>query len=425
MHRITSLALALLAGSCLATSIEASSANFKVLYKFCQKGKFRCTDGKNPAANVIMDAAGNLYGTTSAGGATGNGVIFELIRSGATYKYKVLHSFDGNADGGVPVTPLIMDVAGNLYGTATAGGAIFGGTAFQLSPNAERTEWTYKVLTNFCSSPGDNCVLGMVPESPLTYAGAAAGQPYDGTSPLHGTTLTGGVNGVGTAYTLINSGGNWTGNIIYSFCSASLCADGEFPGGQLVLDNSGNLFGTTNGGGSSENSSGVVYKISTKTGAESVVYNFCSKADCVDGSGPLLGLTLHDGHNFFGATAVGGKQGSGTVYELNANTGREHVLYSFCKRTDCADGVGPSAPVIEYAGALIGTARGGNSTSAGVIFRIGAGNEETILHTFCEEQNCRDGSLPVGVLADQRGNLFGVTQNGGKQNAGLVYKLVR
>ncbi|MBV9570307.1 MAG: hypothetical protein JO056_03610 [Alphaproteobacteria bacterium] len=425
MHRIEPLALAFLAGSCLTNSIEASASNFKILYSFCHDNKFVCSDGKSPAANLIRDAEGNLYGTTTAGGATGNGVIFELVHSAGKYKYQVLHDFDGNSDGGVPVTPLIMDVAGNLYGTATAGGAIFGGTAFQLSPNAERTKWTYKVLINFCSSAGENCILGMVPESPLTYAGAAAGQLYDGASPLYGTTLTGGSNGVGTAYQLTNTGGKWTGNIIYSFCSVAGCADGEFPGGQLVLDNSGHLFGTTNGGGSSENSSGVAYRISTKTGVQSVVYNFCSKTDCVDGSGPLLGLTLHDGPQFFGATAVGGKFGSGTVYSLNAANDREQVLYSFCKRTDCADGVGPTAPIIEFGGALIGTARGGNSTSAGVIFRIGAGDKEAVLHTFCAEADCTDGSQPVGVIADDAGNLFGVTQAGGKKNWGIVYKLAK
>src|ERR1051326_5729443 len=180
MQRIGLVTLALLVGGCVGTSIEASASSFNVLYRFCQEGKFLCTDGKNPAANVIMDAAGNLYGTTSAGGATGNGVIFELIREGKGHQYKVLHSFDGNGEGGVPVTQLIMDTAGNLYGTATAGGSNFGGTAFELSPNADRSQWTYKVLTNFCSSAGTGCVQGMVPESPLTYADAATGQPYDG-----------------------------------------------------------------------------------------------------------------------------------------------------------------------------------------------------------------------------------------------------
>src|ERR1041385_2521741 len=172
MHRTRLVTLALIVGGCAGTSIEASASSFNVLYRFCQ-------DGKNPAANVIMDSAGNLYGTTSAGGATGNGVIFELIREGKGHQYKVLHSFDGNGEGGVPVTQLIMDTAGNLYGTATAGGSNFGGTAFELSPNADRSQWTYKVLTNFCSSAGTGCVQGMVPESPLTYVGAATGQPYD------------------------------------------------------------------------------------------------------------------------------------------------------------------------------------------------------------------------------------------------------
>src|SRR6185503_6946229 len=132
-------------------------------------------------------------------GATGNGVIFKLSPSGNRYTYQVLHSFDGAAEGGVPATSLIIDAAGNLYGTATADGANFGGTAFELSP-VQDGSWTYQVLTNFCSQASGNCVQGMVPESPLTYTKAASGKPYDGFSPLYGTTLEGGANGVGAVY---------------------------------------------------------------------------------------------------------------------------------------------------------------------------------------------------------------------------------
>jgi len=401
---------------------RAAASTFRVLYSFCHDKRFVCSDGKAPASNVIRDAAGNLYGTTSAGGPTGNGVIFELARSGRKYSYRVLHSFDGAADGGVAVTQLIMDMAGNLYGTATADGSNFGGTAFQLSPDANHENWTYKVLTNFCSSGGANCIQGMVPESPLTYAGAARGQLYDGVSPLYGTTLNGGPNDVGTAYQLTLSGGTWTGTLLYSFCSVANCADGQFPSGQLALDAKGNLYGTTNAGGTGDGSAGVAYRIITGTGSENVVYDFCSKPACRDGSLPGTGVTLDRRRTLFGATGVGGKHGSGTVYELNAASGKQSVLYSFCMRAGCKDGVGPTSPVIEYGGALIGTARGGNSTSAGVIYRIGAGNDETVLHTFCEEPDCTDGSLPVGVLADGAGNLFGATQTGGKKNAGVIYE---
>src|ERR1051326_6569006 len=115
MCRSALIALMLLTGSSMAISSEAQASSYNVLHRFCQEGKFLCTDGKNPAANLVMDSAGNLYGTTSAGGATGNGVIFELAREGKGHKYQVLHSFDGNGEGGVPVTQMIIDTAGNLF----------------------------------------------------------------------------------------------------------------------------------------------------------------------------------------------------------------------------------------------------------------------------------------------------------------------
>lgn len=404
------------------STADASAANYKVLYSFCHAGKFACTDGKAPAANLVSDAAGNLYGTTSAGGDTGNGVIFELARSAGKYTYQVLHSFDGNAEGGVPVTALIIDASGNLYGTAVSGGANFGGTAFELSPNAERTEWTYTVLTNFCSTAGQGCIQGQVPESPLTYAGASSGHPYDGTSTLFGTTNQGGANGSGAVYSLTPSGGSWTGALVYSFCSVAECTDGRTPVGLLGLDPSGNLFGTTAGGGNIDGN-GTAYRVATATGTETVLHTFCSAANCADGNDPLAGLTLAGRKELFGATIVGGKHGSGAVYELNGRTGKQKVLYSFCRKPGCADGVAPASPVIEDAGTLVGTANGGDAASDGIVYRIGVSNDETVLYTFCQVAGCADGAGPVGVIAGAGGVLFGVTQHGGKKDDGVVFEL--
>jgi len=424
MRRI-SLRSALCTASVLsmaAVASDASASTYRVLYSFCHDGKFVCADGKAPAANLVSDSAGNLYGTTSAGGDTGNGVIFELARSGNRYKYQVLHSFDGNLEGGVPVTALILDTAGNLYGTAVSGGANFGGTAFELMPNADHTQWTYSVLINFCSAPGAGCIQGQVPESALTYAGASSGQPYDGTSTLYGTVQQGGANGGGAVYSLTPSGGSWTGALVYSFCSVSACADGEFPVGQLGLDVAGNLYGTTAGGGNLDGN-GVVYKVAKRTGSETVLHSFCSEPDCTDGNDPLAGVTLADRRQLFGATIVGGKHGSGTVYELNARTANEKVLYSFCRKAGCSDGVGPASPVVQNAGTLVGTANGGDAASDGVVYRIGASNDETVLYTFCQQPACTDGAAPVGVILGNNGALFGVTQRGGNKNDGVVFEL--
>ncbi len=401
---------------------QASAAQFKVLHSFCHQNKFVCLDGKSPAANLVADASGNLYGTTSAGGATGNGVIFAMIRSGKTYKYQVLHSFDGAGEGGVPITPMIVDTAGNLYGTATADGSNFGGTAFELSPNSDHTQWTYKVLINFCTNEsGAGCIAGSVPESALTYAGSSTGAPYDGTSALYGTTLQG--NGSpGIVYQLTPNGANWTGQTIYQFCSQASCTDGAFPDGQIAVDTVGkSVYGTTNGGGDI-NGDGVAYKVDIASHTETVLHTFCSETSCTDGQGSLGGVTLTSDATVVGTTPLGGANNGGTLFRLNAKTGKQKVLYSFCSEANCADGQAPDAAITPVGASFVGTASGGTTSFDGVVFRVDGG-KETVLHTFCQEADCTDGSLPIGVVQNGDGHLYGVTQRGGKRNAGVVYQL--
>lgn len=420
--RVLSISAALAGLSLLAAS-PATASTYNVLYSFCHHGRLACEDGKNPAAALIADKRGNLYGTTTAGGSTNSGVIFELLRGTKKYKYQVLHRFECGetcVEGGVPVTPLIVDRHGNLYGTATAGGSDFGGTAFELSPNEDRTAWTYKVLINFCSHAAADCIDGMVPQSGLTYAGASEGVPYDGVSPLYGTTLNGSTPG--TVYRLTQSGGTWTGTVLYNFCAQTGCTDGGFPGGQIAVDPSAKfVYGTTNGGGT-ENGNGVAYRLEIATGTQTVLHTFCSAPDCADGTGPGPGVTLASGKTLFGVTFLGGRNDGGTVYDLNGGSGKEKVLYSFCKSGGCADGQAPNAAVVQAGANLIGTASGGADFN-GVIFQVGPDKSETVLHTFCQQADCLDGTAPVGAYVDPAGTIFGVTQRGGKRNDGLVYQL--
>ena len=409
----------------LAASIAspASATTYTVLHSFCHGNKFVCKDGKSPAAGLVSDAHGNLYGTTSAGGDTGNGVIFELEfkRKANKYAYRVLHSFDGAADGGVPITPLIIDTAGNLYGTATADGSDFGGTAFEISPNADRSAWTYKVLINFCSHGGTGCIDGMVPESGLAYAGSSTGVPYDGTSPLYGTTLEGSTPGI--VYRLTQSGGSWDGSVLYGFCAQASCADGEFPVGQIAVDGAGrNVYGTTNGGGG-ENGSGVVFKVATANGAETVLHTFCGEVNCTDGSGAQGGVAL-SGKTLFGTAPLGGKNDGGVVFRINVGSEKEKVLYSFCSAAGCTDGQGPDGPPLQNSVDLFGVALGGDASVNGVIYQIGPDNSETVLHHFCQADKCTDGSLPVGgVVINSIADIFGVTERGGDRGDGVVYEL--
>jgi uncharacterized repeat protein (TIGR03803 family) len=225
-----------------------------VLYDFCERG-YPCTDGYNPAAGLVFDEKGNLYGTTRSGGAYGAGVVFRLTPEG---KETVLYSFCAQskcADGYYPAAGLVFDQKGNLYGTAEYGGAYNGGVVFKLTPRGK-----YAVLHSFCSQSG--CTDGEYP---------AAGLVFDLKGNLYGTTAGGGASNCdgstcGVVFKLTPKG---TETVVYSFCSQSGCTDGEYPAAGLVFDLKGNLYGTTASGG--ERYAGVVFKLTPK-GKETVLY---------------------------------------------------------------------------------------------------------------------------------------------------------
>jgi uncharacterized repeat protein (TIGR03803 family) len=208
-----------------------------VLYSFCAQGG---CDGTNPAAGLIKDSAGRLYGTTDF-------TVFELTPNAAKTKWTetVLYSFcaqSGCTDGAGPQAGLIMEAAGRLYGTTENGGAYGSyGTVFELTPNAAKTKWTESVLYSFKGGQdGDAPVAGLIID---------AGH-------LYGTTLRGGAYGHGTVFggTVFELTPNaaktkWTETVLYSFCAQSGCTDGEFPQAGLMMDSAGRLYGTTNLGG--------------------------------------------------------------------------------------------------------------------------------------------------------------------------------
>ncbi len=193
------------------------------------------TDGGFPFGDLIMDSAGNLYGTTLTGGAAsgGCGTVFKLTLSGAE---TVFHSFNCDTDGSDPTSRLTADSAGNLYGTTNFGGASGVGTVYKLTPSG-----TFSVLYSFSGSPD-----GAIPEGRLI---------ADSAGNLYGTTLQGGTDcgaGCGTVFSITPNG---TGTVLYSFAYT----DGAFPHAGLIADNAGNLYGTTGGGGASGN--GTVFKL--------------------------------------------------------------------------------------------------------------------------------------------------------------------
>lgn len=418
-----SLALSLLAVLTCGVAANPAAAHgykFRVLYSFC--GEAACSDGQAPAATLLMDQTGTLYGTTTLGGAGGQGTVFRLVPGGGNkWKHKTLYSFCSQpdcVDGTDPTGNLIADSSGNLYGATLVGGQQDGGVIFELAPNAAGGKWKYKLLYTFPCSGDEDCPNGRNPRG-LIYSGASSDQPYDGTSPLFGAAGGGGAGGIGVIFKLEPQNRRWKQTVLYAFCVESpTCADGGNPEDTLVMDSAGRLFGTTYLGGGSTNS-GTVFSVTGMN--ESVTYAFCSLTNCADGAHPTSPVLLDDFGHIFGTTSQGGAQGSGALFVVGGAS--EQVLYSFCSEANCADGAQPtSAGVIEdTAGNIFGvTPHGGNSSNAGVVFEFRNGKEH-VLHTFCSVPGptCVDGGVPSGgLIMDASGNIYGTTSGGGGGSAG-------
>jgi uncharacterized repeat protein (TIGR03803 family) len=427
---------------------DASAGKFKVLHSFCSGGS--CGDGSQPQGALVIDSVGNFFGTTESGGHDFDGTVFELSPTDAgKLKFNRIFSFCSRTDclgGAHPQGALIVDNAGNLYGTATDLGQGNGGVVFKLTRGSKR--WNETVLYSFCHQSG--CSDGARPAAGLTYAGAASGVPYDGESPLYGTTASGGANNAGTAFKLSQSGGQWIESVLHDFCSegGAACTDGKLPLAALLVDQAGNLYGATVYGGSDniENGGGTVFELSSVGGVwtHKVLYRFCSLSHCKDGYGPLAALTMDSAGSLLGTTAAGGRtcsqhsEGCGVVFKLvpDGDGWQESVLYAFCRKPDCSDGSAPAGSVLlDSFGNLFGTTQNGggfdidfHSLGGGVVFEF-TSSSLNILHRFCSSPECSDGAQPsAGLALDADGTLYGTTQFGGSVNdpssGGTVYKVV-
>lgn len=219
-------------GSVFELTRNGSAWTETILYAF--QGQ---ADGGGPYSGLIMDSAGNLYGTASAAGANRQGVVFELKPSGGSWTEQVLYTFQGGNDGGQPVAGLIFDSIGNLYGATTSWGSGGGGTVFKLAPSGG--SWTYSVLASLTGSDGPVASLTM-----------------DASGKLYGTTFMDDSFGYGSVFKLTPAGGGWIYTDLHDFTGGS---DGGYPGGGVVLDSAGNLYGTAVTGGA--NNLGILYEI--------------------------------------------------------------------------------------------------------------------------------------------------------------------
>jgi uncharacterized repeat protein (TIGR03803 family) len=360
----------------------------------------------------------------------------------ATAQFSTLYRFGQSPNDGVgPQGGLIADAAGNLYGTASGGGLLGGGTVFELSPPASSGPWTETILYNFSSSGSG----GVAPESSLV---------FDTAGNLYGTTANGG-GANGTVFQLVSpgsSGAAWTYNVLYTFQGGN--NDGEVPFSGLIFDSAGNLYGTTFYGGPCNN--GSVFELSPPAapgGAwiESVLHFFrfsCNGRTGPDGAGPYGPLALIDKALYGTTWSGGGTTDSGIVFKLSPpiagnTTWREQSLYTF---TGGPDGGHPSAGLAHASflrNNLYGTTQyGGNESpcsngipGCGVVFELsppsigGGAWTETVIYSFV---NGSDGSLPSSpVIFGVSGDLYSTTSVGGggtcdyisDAGCGAVFKL--
>jgi uncharacterized repeat protein (TIGR03803 family) len=407
-RRLVNFGAALAAGamSLIFATTASAGPKYKVLHAF---GKGR--DGGGVWGSVAFDSKGNLYGTTSGGGAKGYGTVFKLARhANGQWAESVLHSFGKNDPGGCePFGGPALDAAGNVYGTTQLCGLHHAGVAFELTPQADG--WRETVLHNFCSQSG--CKDGSVPWAGLT---------WDGSGNFYGTAFA--------VFELSQAGSGWKEKVLYRFCSKTNCSDGDAPYAGVILDAVGNLYGTTNAGGAYK--AGTVYQVRQTPGGwkEQVLHSFPSFPK--DGQVPGLGqLVLDDAGNLDGTTSQGGTNfcfaGCGTIFRLTRGTDgrwKETILYNF---ENGASGFSPGGGVVlDKAGILYGTTTYGGSSSCdcGVVYKLSPEAKGKWTYTVLHRFSGVDGAAPdANLILDSKGNLYGTTASGGTSGAGVVFEL--
>jgi uncharacterized repeat protein (TIGR03803 family) len=383
-----------------------------------------------PISGPVIDASGNLYGTTYGVGScsVGCGSVFKLnLLTDGRYFYQTLYNFRGGArDGENPYGAPILDSAGNIYGTTTTGG--FAGVVYKLSPLGNG-KYKETVIHNFAEHDSND---GQQPYSTLA---------FDKAGSLYGTTNQGGggfggtfcLNGCGTVFKLApNADGTWTESVIHSFPGTAGNTDGQNPHGGVVFDSAGNLWGTTQTGGNMEaclqfldpTGCGIVFELTPQadgTWAETV-FEFSGEST---GFNPWDGLVIDKADNLYGMVTNGGG-GNGAVFKLTPKAGggvTETIIHPFTVcGTVCTDGANPeNGLTIDESGNLYGTTDlgggGGGPTGNGVVFKLTPNPNgtwtEKILHRFT---GGADGAFPLDdrVAVDSAGDVFGTAFNGGQ-----------
>lgn len=414
---------------------SAQAQTYTVIYNFTGG-----SDGAAPEAGVVIDRAGNLYGTTSARGGFMSGTVFRLARRGSGWILSPLYSFTGGNDGQFPVAPVTIGPDGNLYGITFNGGdsgcELGCGTVFKLTFPARVCEaancpWTESVLYRFTGgSDGGN---------PTGYV------TFDAADNIYGTTEGGGSANEGTVFKLAHSGSSWTESVLHSFNAQS---DGEFPQSGVIFDSAGNLYGTAMFGG--PNNDGTVFEL-TPSGSgwtEQTLYGFTGESD---GAYPVGGLIFDLAGNLYDSASSAGPNNGGTAFELSpsGDTWMFTMLYGLtCSGDWCYDSLdgadrhsaflpprfsnspGPQANLLmDAAGNLYGTTFSDGPYGCGSVFKLtpsGGGWIYTSLHDFT---GGTAGCMSAGNVAmDASGNLYGTASIGGtgrctQSPCGIVWEI--
>ncbi len=385
-----------------AASTVAQAQTYSVLYSFAPGAH-----GADPWSGVVLDNAGNIYGTTDQGGDYGTqctylgcGLVYEFSPAG---KETVLHKFTNTkSDGFWPTFGTVLrDASGDIFGTTVYGGPGANGIVYELKKGAKKET----ILHTFPSQSGD----GAAPECGLI---------QDAAGNLYGTTFAGGASGelsAGTVFKITSTGEE---SVLHSFNGN----DGFGPVAGLVEDSAGNLYGTASSGGSA--GWGTVFKISA-AGVFSVLYTFQGYLT-EDGGLASAGapMVLDSAGNLYGVTTEGGDAhaceafGCGVIFKLDP-AGNETILHTFVS----TDGVSPNGVIFDAGGNLWGTTSGGGTHDQGTIFKLDPSGNFTTVYNF--EGGVKDGGMPLaGLTQDDAGNFYGTTSNYGKHGVGVLFKLI-
>lgn len=398
-------AVAAMAAVFLLTVLAASAQaqTFQVLHTFTDGA-----DGANPYAGLAIDQGGNLYGTADAGGykggscgSAGCGTVFKLSHHGSGWIFSPLYEFQGGDDGTDPSANVVIGPDGSLYSTTSQGGTANAGTVFRLQPpvticRSSLCYWTKTEIYQFTGVPN-----GGLPRGTLL---------FDQSGDIYGVTEDGGTgNQGGVVYKLTHSSEGWTQSIIYGEVGGS-------PMSGVVLDDSGNLYGTTLIGGGGY---GSVYQLAP-SGSGWILNTLTNFEQDGDGNEPIGGVILDAAGNLYGGTSGGGNNGGGTIFEMT-DSGGNWTMTNLYELGPGVFGVVASL-TMDAAGNLYGATYDEGTHGYGNVFKLTPSDGGWIYTDLYDFTGGIDGAYPGGnVTLDANGNIYGTAGNGGAQQCHGFY----